>query len=270
MQDFKGRVAVVTGGGSGLGRAMALTFANQGMHIAIADVDVAAADAVAAEIRAKGVKATTANVDVTDRAQMGAFADRVFAELGSCDVLCNNAGVATFKPVQNYEDRDWDWVVGVDLIGVIYGLQAFLPRMIAAKRGGHIVNTSSIAGQVPLGNITSYHTAKYAVVGLSDSLGIDLAGENIGCSVLCPGLVKTRIAQSGRNRPDRFGGPEPTAAAVNAGIEATGYDPMHVAELVLRAVQQNQPYILTHPEYRPQVEARFDRIFAAYDWAERK
>ncbi|MFN0093709.1 MAG: SDR family NAD(P)-dependent oxidoreductase [Dehalococcoidia bacterium] len=270
MQDLKGKVAVVTGGGSGLGRAMGLTFANQGMHVAIADVDMGGAESVANEVRAKGVKAITAKVDVTNRAQMGAFADKVYAELGSCDVLCNNAGVANFKPVQQYEDRDWDWVVGVDLIGVIYGLQAFLPRMIEAKRGGHIVNTSSIAGQVPLGNITSYHTAKYAVVGLNDSLVIDLASENIGSSVLCPGLVKTGIGRSARNRPDRFGGPIAMPDAVDAGIEATGYDPMDVAELVLRAVQQNQPYILTHPEFRPQVEARFQRILAAYDWAEGK
>ena len=266
MKDFHGKVAVVTGGGAGLGRAMALTFAAQGMDIAIADVDMAAADATAGEIRAKGVRALTATVDVTDRAAMGAFADRVFGELGGAHILCNNAGVSTFVPAHELSDADWNWVVGVDLLGVIYGVQAFLPRMLQQGQGGHIVNTSSIAGQVPLQGIVPYHTAKYAVVGLTESLALDLASHNIGASCLCPGLVRTGIGNSGRNRPDRFGGPAPTDA-VQANIDATGYDPMDVAGLVLKAVQENQVYILTHPEFRPMVEARRDRILAAYDWA---
>ena len=267
MKDFKGKVAVVTGGGAGLGRAMTLTFAAQGMDVAIADVDPAAAARTADEIRAKGQRCITDNVDVTNRAAMGAFADRVYSELGGCHVLCNNAGVSTFVPAHELSEADWDWVVGVDLLGVLYGLQAFLPRMIAQKQGGHIVNTSSIAGQVPLGGIVPYHAAKYAVVGLTESLVIDLAAENIGASALCPGLVKTGIANSGRNRPDRFGGPEPVAAQVQAGIDATGYDAMDVAALVLKAVQENVTWILTHPEYRPMIEARRDRVLAAYDWA---
>ena len=267
MWDLKDKVAVVTGGGSGIGRAMALTFAAQGMHIAIADVDLAAADSVAAEVRSKGVKAITAKVDVTDRTQMGAFAERVFSELGGTHVLCNNAGVATFVPAHELTDDDWDWVVGVDLIGVIYGIQAFLPGMFTQAQGGHIVNTSSIAGQVPLQGIVPYHTAKYAVVGLTESLAIDLAPDHIGASVLCPGLVKTRIGQSSRNRPDRLGGPGPDDSSVQSGINATGFNPMDVAALVLKAVQEDQLYILTHPEYRSMVEARRDKILAAYDWA---
>ncbi|MFN0148518.1 MAG: SDR family NAD(P)-dependent oxidoreductase, partial [Dehalococcoidia bacterium] len=262
-----GKVAVVTGGGAGLGRAMALTFAGKGMDIAIADVDDKAAAATAAEIRAKGVKCLTANVDVTDRTAMGACAERVFSELGGCHVLCNTAGVSTFVPAHELSDADWDWVVGVDLIGVIYGVQAFLPRMLKQGQGGHIVNTASIAGQVPLNGIVPYHTAKYAVVGLTESLAMDLAADNIGSSCLCPGLVKTGIGDSQRNRPDRFGGPGPTDTRVQAGIEATGYDPMDVAAMVLKAVEEDQVYILTHPEFRPMVEARRDRILAAYDWA---
>jgi NAD(P)-dependent dehydrogenase (short-subunit alcohol dehydrogenase family) len=267
MKDFKGKVAVVTGGGSGLGRAMALTFANEGMHIAIAEVDMNAAEKTAEEIRAKGVKVITARVDVTDRAAMGAFAGRVFAELGGAHILCNNAGVSTFVPAHELSDADWDWVVGVDLLGVIYGLQAFLPGMLKQGQGGHIVNTSSIAGQVPLQGIVPYHTAKYAVVGLTESLVIDLKADNIGASVLCPGLVKTGIGNSQRNRPDQFGGPGPVDARVQAGIDATGFEPMDVAALVLKAVKEGQTYILTHPEYKPQIEARRDRVLAAYDWA---
>ena len=190
----------------------------------------------------------------------------MFNELGGTHILCNNAGVSTFVPAHELSDADWNWVVGVDLLGVIYGVQAFLPRMLQQGQGGHIVNTSSIAGQVPLGGIVPYHTAKYAVVGLTESLALDLAAHNIGSSCLCPGLVKTGIGNSARNRPDRFGGPAPTDA-VQANIDATGYDPMDVAGLVLKAVRENQVYIFTHPEFRPMVEARRDRILAAYDWA---
>jgi len=267
MKDFKGKVAVVTGGGAGLGRAMAHSFAGEGMNIAIAEVDDKAAASTAEELQAKGVKVITANVDVMDRAAVGAFADRVYAELGRCDILCNNAGVSTFRTAQEMTDADWDWVVGVDLIGVIYGIQAFLPRMLSAKQGGHIVNTSSIAGMVGLGTICNYNAAKFAVVGLTESLQIDLEPENIRCSVLCPGLVKTGIANSGRLRPDRFGGKEEVTDRVQAGISATGYEPSDIGEIVLRAVKEEQLYILTHPEFKPQVEARFQKIFAAYDWA---
>jgi NAD(P)-dependent dehydrogenase (short-subunit alcohol dehydrogenase family) len=267
VNEFKDRVAVITGGGAGIGRAMGLTFAGKGMHIAIADVDPAAAEATAGEIRALGVRALTSNVDVTDRAAMGAFADRVYAEFGRCDILCNNAGVSTFRPAQEMSDADWDWVVGVDLLGVLYGIQAFLPRMLQQGTGGHIVNTSSIAGMVPLATISSYQAAKYAVVGLSESLALELAEQNIGVSVLCPGLVKTGIANSGRNRPSQFGGPEPVTERVQAGIDATGYDPLDVAKLVLRCVEANQLYVFTHPEWKELIAARRDRILAAYDWA---
>ncbi len=268
MQELKGKVAVVTGGGSGIGRAMALTFAAEGMDIAIADVEMGPAEAVANEVRAKGVRALTAKVDVMDRAQQGAFAERVYAELGSCDILCNNAGVVTFKPVPQMADADWDWVVGVDLMGVIYGLQAFLPRMVAAKRGGHIVNTSSIAGLVAgaTPGIASYTTAKFGVVGMSESMALDLAPENIGVSVLCPGGVRTQIAVAGRNRPEQFGGPEAGNRTMAAGMQQQGLDPMDVAALVLRAVNENQLYIVTHPETRAGVEARRDRILEVYDW----
>ena len=268
MQDLAGKVAVVTGGGSGIGRAMCLAFANEGMDIAIADVEQTAADSVAAEVRALGRRALAARVDVTDRAAMGAFADSVYSELGSCDILCNNAGVVTFKPVPQMVDADWDWVVGVDLLGVIYGLQAFLGRMAKAGRGGHVVNTSSIAGILAgaTPGIASYTTAKFGVVGLSEGMLADLAPVNIGVSVLCPGGVRTQIAAAGRNRPQEFGGPEaPPAAMLNA-MQQTGMEPDAVAALVVRAVKENQLHIMTHADTRPAVEERFQRILETYDW----
>ena len=268
MQELRGKTAVITGGGSGIGRAMALAFAGEGMNVAIADVELGPAEAVAAEVRARGVKALAANVDVTDRAAMGALADRVYADLGSCDVLCNNAGVVTFKPVQQMADSDWDWVVGVDLLGVINGCKAFLGRMAAAGNGGHIVNTASIAGIITgaAPNIASYTTAKFGVVGLSEGMANDLKPVNIGVSVLCPGGVKTQIAAAGRNRPDRFGGPEGPPPQMVEGMRQMGMEPDEVARLVVRAVKENQLHIMTHADTRPAVEARFERILAAYDW----
>lgn len=268
MQDLAGKVAVVTGGGSGIGRAMALAFADEGAHVAIADVEIGPANAVADEVRAKGVKAIAEKVDVTDRAAMGAFADRTVAELGSVDILCNNAGVVTFKPVPQMTDADWDWVVGVDLIGVIYGLQAFLPKMVAQGRGGHIVNTSSIAGMIAgaTPGIASYTTAKFGVVGLSESIALDLEPINIGVSVLCPGGVRTQIAAAGRNRPAQYGGPEEANRPLVSSMQQIGLDPADVARLVVRAIKENQLHIMTHPETRAGVEDRFNRILAAYDW----
>jgi NAD(P)-dependent dehydrogenase (short-subunit alcohol dehydrogenase family) len=198
---------------------------------------------------------------------MVAFAERVFGELGGAHVVCNNAGVVAFKPVQVMTEADWDWVLGVDLMGVVNGVYAFTSRMVAQKQGGHFVNTASIAGAVPMGGIGSYTTAKNGVVGLTETMAIDLASENIGASVLCPGLVRTRIADSARSRPDEYGGPVVAGEAVQANINQVGIDPMGVAALVLRAVKENQLYIFTHQEYRAQVEARFKAMLAAHDWA---
>ncbi len=268
MKELTGKVAVVTGGGSGIGRAMALAFAAEGMHVALADVELGPAEGVANEVRALGTKAIAANVDVTDAAAMHAFADRVYGELGSCDLLCNNAGVVAFRPVQQMKDSDWDWVIGVDLLGVINGCKAFLGRMAKAGNGGHVVNTSSIAGMIAgaTPGIASYTTAKFGVVGLSEGMANDLKPVNIGVSVLCPGGVRTQIAAAGRNRPEAFGGPEPPLVAMVAGMQQSGMSAEDVAALVVRAVKEDQLHIMTHPETRKDVADRFERILTAYDW----
>jgi NAD(P)-dependent dehydrogenase (short-subunit alcohol dehydrogenase family) len=270
MQDLEGKVAVVTGGGSGIGRGLAITFANAGMKVAVADVEESRAEEVVAEIRAAGGTAIGIGVDVSDRASMRKAADRVYAELGSCDVLCNNAGVITVKRAQEALDSDWDWTLAVNLHGVVNGIQAFLPRMLSSGRGGHIVNTASIAGMFAgaTGGLISYTTSKYAVVGLSESLREDLAPDNIGVSVLCPGGVTTRIMAAGRNRPERFGGPEEPRRIEGAapGVQQ-GMDPMDVAALVLRAVKENKLYVFTHPQTRGLVEMRHKDIMDGFDWA---
>jgi NAD(P)-dependent dehydrogenase (short-subunit alcohol dehydrogenase family) len=272
MKDLAGKVAVVTGGGSGIGRALCLAFAAEGMKVAVADVEQAAADAVAAEVAATGGTAIPVRVDVSDRASTETLAEVVDRELGGCDLLCNNAGVLSFKHASETTASDWDWQLGVNLYGVVNGLLAFLPRMLAAGRGGHIVNTASIAGMRALGGtsgLLAYTTTKYGVVGLSEALAGDLAEAGIGVSVLCPGGVSTRIIEAGRNRPDRFGGPEEARrpAGAGGGLQ-TAMDPADVAALVVRAVKEDQLHVFTHPETRPLVEERCRTLMAAFDWLE--
>ncbi len=271
MDTFKGKTAVVTGGGGGIGRAMALAFAAEGMHVVVADVDVPAAEAVRDEAKAAGVRAIAAHCDVSKRDEVDALADAAFAEFGTVHVVCNNAGVVRFQPLKEMAVADWDWVNGVNLQGVVHGIQAFLPRIRAQGEGGHIVNTGSIAGLSYLAGefIGSYVATKYAVVGLSEDLHRELAKENIGVSVLCPGGVRTRILDAGRNRPEELGGPIP---APSRGADPTGehapqtsLEPEAVAEMVLKAIRTNQLYIVTHPETRVMVEERFKAIMAAFD-----
>src|SRR5262245_24544314 len=173
MDSFTGRVAVVTGGGSGIGRALALAFAREGARLVLADVDERAMESVAAEIRALKGEALTVRTDVSDLGQVTALADRAWAAFGGVHVLCNNAGVAAWGGLETATHRDWQWVLGVNLWGVIHGVEAFVPRMIAAGQGGHVVNTASMAGLIASQGLGVYNTSKYAVVGLSETLAKD-------------------------------------------------------------------------------------------------
>ena len=265
MRDIAGKVAVVTGGGSGIGRGMALAFAEAGMHVVLADVDLGAADTVRAEVEAHGSRALVVETDVRRREALVALADRTYAEFGEVHVLCNNAGVVTFGPMDALVDADWQWVLGVNLLGVIHGLQAFLPRMKAQSGWKHVVNTASIAGVVPYEEIGPYVASKYAVVGLSESLRLEGAASELGCTVVCPGNVRTRIVQSARNRHPDLGGPH---AVVNREVQEqtdAGIEPEHVGRLVRHAVRDNRPYVFTHPENRAFVAARFAAMLDAFD-----
>jgi NAD(P)-dependent dehydrogenase (short-subunit alcohol dehydrogenase family) len=267
MRDLSGRVAVVTGGGGGIGRGMALAFAEAGMHVVVADIDAEAAEGVAEELTSETVNGLALCVDVTRKEDVDALAERAYAEFGAVHLLCNNAGVTTFGLMgRDVSDDDWRWVLAVNLEGVINGIQAFLPRMQAQEGEKHVVNTASIAGMNPSPLIAPYVASKYAIVGISETLRLEGAGSQIGCSVLCPGNVKTQIVESQRNRQERFGERGEANPMIAKAIEA-GVDPLWVGRLVRRAVIDDELYVFTHAETREAVEQRFRGILAAYDWA---
>jgi len=273
MRELGGKVAVVTGGASGIGRGMVLAFADAGMHVAIADVDLAGAEKVAAEARERGVKALAVATDVTSRDSVEELATRVYRELGAAHVLCNNAGVAVFGPLEETRDTDWRWVLGVNLEGVANGLQAFLPRMKAQPGEKHVVNTASVAGVVALPGIGIYTATKYAVVGISETLRLEGAPWGLGVSVLCPGAVRTRIFQSERNRPAALGESRPLQLlpqpGAGSGVLTNGLDPLAVGRRVRAAVQNDELYIFTHPETRALFERRAAAMRQGFDAADR-
>ena len=264
MNEFRGKTAVVTGGAGGIGRALALTFAGEGMNIVIADVEMDAAAQTATEIEAMGVRCLTVETDVANRAAVGALADRAFAELGGAHILCNNAGVVSWGASHLLTDHDWDWVIGVDLLGAVYGVQAFLKRMVEQDEPCHIVNTASIAGLVAHPGIAPYNVSKFAVVALTESLRLDLAETQVGASVLCPGGVRTRIMESDRNRPQAMGGPGDFQERAGS-MPPDPIDPMIVGRRVLEAIKADAPYIVTHKEQKAMVEGRFAPILEAFD-----
>jgi NAD(P)-dependent dehydrogenase (short-subunit alcohol dehydrogenase family) len=227
--------------------------------VVVADVEESAATAVADGIRGRGGEALAARVDVTDLGQVQALADRAFADFGAVHVLCNNAGVALHGALQDATHRDWEWVLGVNLWGVIHGLEAFLPRMIARGQPGHVVNTASMAGLIASQGLGVYNASKYAVVGISETLVKDLRPHGIGVSVLCPMGVATRILQSARNRPAQL---RNEREGTDSAVELIGkyLDPDTVASMVLAAVRANRLYVITHDESLEPLRRRFQRL----------
>jgi NAD(P)-dependent dehydrogenase (short-subunit alcohol dehydrogenase family) len=237
------------------------------MAVVVADIDAAAAGVVAAGITANGGRAIAVACDVTSRGSVNGLAERALAEFGAVHLLCNNAGVVRFRPVPEMTDGDWDWQIDVNLRGVVHGVQAFLPHMLARGRDAHIVNTGSIQGLVTGrgAGVTTYSMTKHAVVGLSENLRVELAPLGIGVSVVCPGPVRTDLAAGGARRPEAQGGALPVADDFHAMLNSNGMDPATVAQLVIKAVRADELYVLTHADTRAQVEARFSALMAAYD-----
>ena len=202
MKHLEGKVAAVTGAASGLGKAMALAFAAEGMNVALADVDEAGIKAVEEEVRSRKAKPFSMRVDVSKAAEVEAFAERTVAKLGAVHLVCNNAGVALTGAVWENTALDWEWILGVNLRGVVNGVRAFVPRLLAQDEG-HVVNTASVAGLISPPGMGAYCVSKHAVVTLSEALHHDLRerGSGVGVSVLCPAYVPTGIVDSERNRP---------------------------------------------------------------------
>ena len=268
MRELRGRTAFITGGASGIGFGMARVFAGEGMRIVLADVEPAALAGATAELEAAGAEVLGIELDVSDRAAMEAAARRAEARFGPVHLVCNNAGVGAGGPLDRCTWDDWDWVLAVNLQGVINGVQTFVRRMRDSGQGGHFVNTASMAGLLPSAGLGIYCTTKYAVVGLSECLRLDLAPYGIGVSVLCPGFVSTNIHQAGRNRPARFSSteyvPDPSYREQRVAMLRAGLDPLVVGAAVRDAVVADELWVLTHPELKPFVAEREERILAAF------
>ena len=264
MDSLNGRVAVVTGGASGIGRELCLGFARAGARVVVADVDEAGMDGTVAAVAQAGSEAIRVRTDVSRLDDVQTLADRAFAQWGAVHVLCNNAGVGVNGGLESATHQDWEWVIGVNLWGVIHGTEAFVPRMIAGREPGHIVNTASMAGLIASQGLGIYNTTKYAVVGLSETLQKDLRPYGIGVSVLCPMGVATAIGDSERNRPAHLRSPgrQPTRDIQLIGRTLT---PAHVAGQVLRAILANRLYIITHEEGLDPLRRRFLRLERAVE-----
>ena len=258
MDDLVGRTAVVTGGGSGIGRAIVLELGGAGMNVVVADIEDDAARSVASEAEAAGGRAIAVHADVSDFASVQALADAAYAEFGAVHVLCNNAGVLIFGDMQDLKIEDWNWLLGVNVFGVLNGIYAFLPRMLESGESGHIVNTASIAA---LSGDGIYGVSKSAILNITETLRKDLADTAIGVSCLCPGMLNTKIVAAQRNRPASMGpkahepfGPEPVSF---------GVDPSHCGRRVHEAILANELYVFAGiPEGRgdePQGRARAAR-----------
>jgi NAD(P)-dependent dehydrogenase (short-subunit alcohol dehydrogenase family) len=276
MREFLGKTAFVTGGASGIGLALGRAFAESGMKVMLADIEADALAAAVDRLRGIGPEIRGVICDVADASSIKMAAQDTFEAFGKVHVLCNNAGVAGGSGIDDISIDNWRWVIDINLMGVVYGIAAFLSHMRAHGEGGHIVNTASMAGMQSGLGFSPYAASKFAVVAMSEGLALELKPSGIGVTVLCPGFVRTRIGESGRNRPTRYGpapmlDPASPAGALAAYIAErlqAGLEPSLVAERVLAAIAADQFYVFTHPEMRGEVDDRFAAIQAALDQAE--
>jgi NAD(P)-dependent dehydrogenase (short-subunit alcohol dehydrogenase family) len=246
VQQLSGKVAVVTGGASGIGLAMAKRFAGEGMRVVLADIEEPALDAAVAELAASGAEAKGVVTDVADHGSIVALRDATLDAFGGVHIVCNNAGVVGYSIARSPIEL-WEWVVGVNLFGVINGCNVFLPILLE-QDDGHVVNTASMAGLQGFGLLGVYCTTKFAVVGLSESLSQELEGTNVGVSVVCPGFVQTKIGESERNMPESVRRVTEGAPGLLSGAVMTGIPPSEVADAVLDSIRTGRLYVITHPD----------------------
>jgi NAD(P)-dependent dehydrogenase (short-subunit alcohol dehydrogenase family) len=271
MKDLAGKTAFVTGGASGIGLGIATALAQAGVKVMLCDIEQAALDKTLAGLRATNADVQGVLADVSLKDELQKAAQATLDAYGEVHIVVNNAGVGGGYGA--WTDPSWDWTIGVNLMGVIWGVEIFGPLIERHGQGGHIVNTASIAGLIS-GSGNAYNVTKYGVVSLSEGLRVELAPRNIGVSVLCPGFIRTQIVDSTRNRPDRFAdtrapiSPSGEQAAwlesVRSRVE-TGIDPRYVGELVREAIEGDWPYIFTDAEFEPIIDARFAGIKQGFD-----
>ncbi|UDY35624.1 SDR family NAD(P)-dependent oxidoreductase [Dermatobacter hominis] len=281
MEQFDGKVAVVTGGASGIGRAMAQAFVAKGMKVVLADIEAGPLEDTAQALRGDGGDVFAVTADVSRAGDVERIGEAAIDVFGALHVACNNAGVGGGGATWEVDLSTWEWVLGVNLMGVVHGLRSFTPRIIDSG-GGHIVNTASMAGLTSPAFMSPYNVSKHAVVTMSESMYVELQmlHPEVGISVLCPGWVRTRIAESDRNQPDAVAAAqaavdEATAAPGRVSGEqlkgmidafvAEGLQPAAVADMVVDAIEQRRFYILTHPEWQSMVRDRVDRMLSGED-----
>jgi len=266
MEHTEGKTAFITGGASGVGLGMAKVFAKAGMQVVIADIRQDHLDDAMAFFSETNFRVHPIRLDVTDRAAFASAADEAERVFGKVQIVCNNAGINMFAPMDESTYDDWDWILGVNLGGVINGVQTFVPRL-KAQGGGHIVNTASMAAFITGPGAGIYTVSKFGVRGLSECLRWNLAPYNIGVSVLCPGLVNTNIHESEAVRPEKFAqhiGPiDQEFMAKLPELHKAGMDPVTVGERVLAAIRSNDLYIFPHPEFRAELREIFDDVLSA-------
>ena len=276
ITDFKGKTAVLTGAGSGFGLECARIAAQRGMNVVLVDVQQDALDAAEREITALGAQTLAFKLDVSSADQMQAMGTAVFERFGAPHLVFNNAGVGSGGLIWENTLKDWEWVLGVNVMGVVHGVRIFTPMMLAAAAvdpawQGHIINTASMAGLLNAPNMGVYNVSKHAVVSLSETLyqDLQLVTDQIGASVLCPFFVATGIAQSHRNRPDELKSSKPTKsqligqAMTGKAVDSGKVSAADVAQLVFDAVAANQFYIYSHPKAIKSVQTRMEDVLQA-------
>ena len=266
MRDLVGKTVFVTGGASGIGLAIGRTFAEAGMRVMLADIEAKALEQAIEAFQGNPPEVRGIVCDVRNYADVERAARMTVDAFGKVHVLCNNAGVTGGAGTENISLQDWQWVIDINLMGVVHGVKAFLPLLKTHGEGGHIVNTASMAGFLSDTGFGAYTASKFAVVGISEALSTELEPQGIGVSILCPGWVASRISDSRRNWPNDYGTPPPRGPLAErfAELVRNGMAPSDVAPLVLKAVQNNELYIFTHPDMRPWLEKRVDRFLATY------
>lgn len=262
MNNFEDTCGFITGGASGIGLAMARELGQRGMSLMLADIEAEALSHAADALRAEDIRVDTAVLDVGDPMAYQRVARQTLEQLGKVNFLFNNAGVGTFSPAGSTPIADWQWVVNVNLLGVAYGVEHFLPSMLELDEPCFIMNTASLAGHLANTNFGPYNATKFAVVGYSEGLRLELEDSNVGVAVLCPAWVKTRIAHSGRNHPDPARADEAASAAGGLAqlIEAEGIPVEQLTRRALQAMEDGTFSVFTHADFWPLVEERLNRV----------